>query len=121
MALKEKVDDISENGATRLMAALAAQEIRDVFDGKGDVELAKKSLHLLLSIIADVVPNAPTSNTKELAKPAYNKPQQSICRKCSGKGYNVSLVGDGVGVQHISERKRKCRYCNGSGKQLAVQ
>jgi len=74
VACKKKVDDLSENGATRLMAALAAQEIRDVFDGKGDIELAKKSLHLLLSIIAGAVPNVPTSNDKELAKPAHNKP-----------------------------------------------
>jgi hypothetical protein len=47
------------------MAALAAQEIRDVFDGKGDIELAKKSLHLLLSIIAGAVPNTPTPKNVE--------------------------------------------------------
>ena len=69
---RKKVDDLSKNGATRLMAALAAQEIRDVFDGKGDVELAEKSLYLLLSIIAGAVPNVPTSKAKELAKPAHN-------------------------------------------------
>ena len=61
--------DIGENGATRLIAALAAQEVRDVLEGKGDVELAKKSLQLLLEIIAGAVPNVPTSDIKELAKP----------------------------------------------------
>jgi len=65
VARKKKVDDLSENGATRLMAALATQEIRDVFDGKGDIELAKESLHLLLSIIAGAVPNVPTSKAKD--------------------------------------------------------
>jgi DnaJ-class molecular chaperone len=49
------------------------------------------------------------------------QPQQAICRECSGRGYKVSLVGDGIGVQYISERKRKCRSCNGCGKQLAVR
>jgi len=79
--------DIGENGVTRLMAALAAQEVRDVLEGKGDVELAKKSLQLLLEIIAGAVPNVPTSDAKELAKPAHNNArdataEQTRCDTC---------------------------------------
>lgn len=43
--------------ATRLMAALAGDTIRETLDGKGDVQQAKKALQLLLNIIADAVPN----------------------------------------------------------------
>ena len=79
--------DINENGATRLMAALAGQEVRDVLEGKGDVELAKRSLQLLLEIIAGAVPNMPTSDIKELAKPAHNNArdataEQTLCSTC---------------------------------------
>lgn len=44
-----KVPDITENGATRLMAALAGDTIRETLDGKGDVQQAKKTLQLLLN------------------------------------------------------------------------
>mgnify|MGYP001247199413 CR=1 FL=1 len=82
--------DIGENGATRLMAALAAQEVRDVLEGKGDVELAKKSLQLLLEIIAGAVPNMPTSDIKELAKPAYNSQRDEIgANRCDACDYMV--------------------------------
>jgi hypothetical protein len=48
--------DFTENGATRLMAALAADDIRDSFKGKCEPEVAERSLQLLLEIIADAVP-----------------------------------------------------------------
>ena len=70
--MPEQTVDINENGATRLMAAIAGQEVRAFLEGKGDVELANKSLQLLLEIIAGAVPNVPTSDIKELAKPAHN-------------------------------------------------
>ena len=53
--------DITENGATRLMAALAAQEIRDFFNGCDNKEDAERSLQLLLQIIAGAVPATPNS------------------------------------------------------------
>lgn len=53
--------DITENGAIRLMAALAAQEIRDFFNGCDNKEDAERSLQLLLQIIAGAVPATPNS------------------------------------------------------------
>ena len=52
----KEVPDITENGATRLMAALAAEDIRDSFKGKCNSEVAERSLQLLLDIIADAIP-----------------------------------------------------------------
>jgi len=50
----------------RLMAACAQAEIMDVLNGEGDVELAKKSLHLLCSMIAEVYPCNSSDNTTML-------------------------------------------------------
>jgi len=91
--VNKQAPDINENGATRLIAALAGEEVRDVLEGKGDVELAKKSLQLLLEIIAGAVPNVPTSDTKESAKPAYNSQRDEIgANRCDTCDYMVNEI-----------------------------
>ena len=81
--MQKQTIDITENGATRLMAALAAEDVRDFFNGADNIEDAKKSLQMLLEIIAVAVPNVPTSDDNELAKSAHNSGStKSSCLTC---------------------------------------
>ena len=72
--------DITENGATRLMAAMAAQEIRDFFNGCDNKEDAERSLQLLLSIIAGAVPATPNSEGSG-TQPTVNQQRQPKIRQ----------------------------------------
>lgn len=58
-----KTIDITETGATRLMAVLAAQEIRDFFNGCDNKEDAERSLKALLQIIDIAVPSSTQSDS----------------------------------------------------------
>lgn len=98
--------DITENGATRLMAALAAEEIRDFFNGCDNKKEAEGSLQLLLQIIADAVPATPNSEGSCTQSTITQHGQPKIpagmvkCGECGGKGrgeFNECMCCDGRG------------------------
>lgn len=112
--MHKKIPEITENWTIRLMAALAGQEVRDMLEGKGNVELAKKSLQLLLEIIAVAVPNAPSSDIKKVKSALHILQQRkdAICPCCNGDGRLPDINGG----------TKRCEHCKGLGKlSLVVQ
>src|SRR5271157_5690276 len=82
--------EMDDNSVTKLMASLAAMEIRDYFAGKGSKKNAEASLKLLLEIIADAHPSKKKEDVwlKEKDKPVF-------CPYKNGKViYGLSVMGE---------------------------
>jgi hypothetical protein len=72
---KDSKFEMDENSVTRLMASLAAMEIRYYFAGKNDKKNAEASLKLLLEIIADAYPSKKKQETTSYTLPVMFGPK----------------------------------------------
>ena len=89
-AIDMKKFEMDDDSVTRLMASLAAMEIRDYFAGKGNKKNAEASLKLLLEIIADAYP----SKKKHEEAWLKEKNKDVFCPYENGKViYGLSVIG----------------------------
>lgn len=85
--------EMDENSVTRLMASLAAMEIRDYFAGKNDKKNAEASLKLLLQIIADAYPSKKKQESVEVW--LKEKDKAVFCPYENGQVvYGLSVMGE---------------------------